>query len=167
MKNLNMTFTGNSVTLPGKQLKKGDKMPQFTVRNNDLKEIKFSDTEGLRLFVAVPSLDTTVCDMEVRTFNEKLDKLNKAKIWVVSMDLPFAQMRWCGATGIDSVHTVSDYKDHSFAEATGTYVKELGLLTRAVFIVDSNGVVQYAEYVPEITDPPNYQDIYKEIVKYS
>lgn len=156
---MNITFNGGPVNLVGKPLQEGAPMPGFALAANDLSPITLKDTSGVRVFVAVPSLDTPVCDLEVRTFNQRIAELGGATVWVVSMDLPFAQARWCGAAGIDAVKTVSDYKDRSFAAATGTMIAELGLLTRAVFVVDSSGTVTYAEYVPEVTNAPDYDAV--------
>lgn len=156
---MNIKFNGGPVTLEGSQLQTGAAMPDFTLTANDLSPITLADTTGVRVFVAVPSLDTPVCDLEVRTFNQRIAELGGATVWVVSMDLPFAQARWCAAAGIEAVKTVSDYKDRSFARATGTMIKELGLLTRAVYVVDSTGTVTYAEYVPEVTNAPDYETV--------
>lgn len=153
---MNITFNGGPITLEGSQLQTGSKMPDFALTANDLSPVALADTSGVRVFVTVPSLDTPVCDLEVRTFNQRIAELGNATVWVVSMDLPFAQARWCAAAGIEVVKTVSDYKDRSFACATGTMIKELGLLTRAVYVVDSTGTVTYAEYVPEVTNAPDY-----------
>lgn len=162
---MNITFQGNPVTLAGKELRTGDKLPDFTVTGNDLDPVSLGDTAGVRVFVAVPSLDTPVCDLEVRSFNQRIAELGGATVWVVSMDLPFAQSRWCAAAGISAVKTVSDYKDRSFAAATGTMVQELGLLARAVFVVDSTGTVTYAEYVGEIGNPPDFETVIAEVKK--
>lgn len=156
---MKVTFQGNAVTLTGAEVKAGDNFPNFTATNNSLQPISLTDTKGVRVFLTVPSLDTPVCDLEVRTFNERIDELNNVTIYTLSMDLPFAQARWCGASGVKSVVTLSDYKDRTFGKNTGTYVEELGLLTRAAFVVDSSNKVTYAEYVGEITNPPKYDDI--------
>ena len=153
---MKVTFQGNPLTLAGTQIKVGDTAPDFTVTDNDLNPIKLSDTKGKRVFLTVPSLDTPVCDTEVRKFNEKAASLNDVTVYVVSMDLPFAQARWCGASGIDKVVTASDYKDREFGKNYGVYINELGLLSRAVFVVDENNKVTYVEYLNEITDEPNY-----------
>lgn len=160
---MTVTFNNSPITLKGKELKVGDKLPAFTVVDNSLAPVKNSDTSGLRVFVVVPSLDTGVCDMEVRNFNEKAASLTGVKIYAVSLDLPFAQARWCGAAGVDAVTTLSDYQTRSFGEATGTFIEELFLLTRAVFIVDKDDTVVYAEYVPEVTNHPNYDAVYNKL----
>lgn len=160
---MSVTFLGNPVTLQGKPLQIGDKMPEFTLVNGELKTIAGKDLQGLRVFVVVPSIDTGVCDMEVRNFNEKSASLPGVSIYAVSMDLPFAQARWCGAAGVDAVTTLSDYRDRSFGPATGTYIQELGLLARAVFIVDASNTVVYAEYVAEIGEHPHYDAVYDKL----
>ena len=151
-----ITFLGNPITLKGRQLAAGDTLPDFTLTANDMSPVAKADTKGLRVFLTVPSLDTEVCDLEVRTFNTKAAELPGVSICAVSMDLPFAQARWCGAAGVEAVKTLSDYHHRSFGEASGTYIDELGLLTRAVFIVDDSDTVVYAEYVPEVTHQPDY-----------
>ena len=154
---MKVTFQGNPLTLEGVQVKVGDNAPNFTVVNNDLNPVSLNDTKGKRIFLTVPSLDTPVCDTEVRRFNEEAAKLDNVTIYTVSMDLPFAQARWCGAAGIDNVVTVSDYKDREFSKNYGAYINELGLSTRAVFVVDENNKVTYVEYLNEITEEPNYE----------
>ncbi|MDR1272241.1 MAG: thiol peroxidase [Clostridiales Family XIII bacterium] len=156
---MNVTFGGKPLTLPGTQLGEGDKLPDFVVAANDLSLVALTDTSGLRVFLSVPSLDTPVCDLEVRTFNEKAGAIPGVTVYAVSKDLPFAQARWCGATGVEAVKTLSDYRDSSFGEATGTLIEELKLLARAVFVVDADGVVKYAEYVPEVASQPNFDAV--------
>ncbi len=154
-----ITFKRGPVTLIGNEVKVGDQAPDFTVLANDLSPVSLKDSEGkIRLFSVVPSLDTGVCDAQTRRFNEEAANLgDNVVIYTVSVDLPFAQKRWCGAAGIDAVQTVSDHRDLSFGEAYGVYIKELRLLARAVFVVDAAGKVTYVEYVPEATDHPNYE----------
>jgi thiol peroxidase len=158
-------FQDSPVTLLGTQLTVGDALPDFTVTDNALEPVSLAQTSGVRVFLTVPSLDTPVCDLEVRTFGAKATALPGVSFYAVSMDLPFAQARWCGATGIDQVATLSDYKDHSFAAATGTLIEELGLLTRAVFVVDAAGRVAYVQYVPEVTDAPDYAAAYDALAR--
>ena len=153
---MQVTFQGNPLTLAGTQVKVGDTAPDFTVVNNDLNPLKLSDTKGKRVFLTVPSLDTPVCDTEVRRFNQEASKLGNVTIYTISMDLPFAQARWCGGANIDKVITASDYKDREFGKNYGVYINELGLLSRAVFVVDENNKVTYVEYLNEITNEPNY-----------
>ena len=135
----------------------GEVAPDFLAVNKDLETITAADFTGKRIYVSVPSIDTPVCDVEVRRFNEEATKLKGAKVYVISHDLPFAQARWCGAAGIENVEMLSDYKDHSFGHNFGTYIKELGLLTRAIFVLDEEGKVTYLEYCDEITQEPNYE----------
>ncbi|WP_079510057.1 thiol peroxidase [Mesobacillus jeotgali] len=153
-----VTFKGNPVTLPGNEVKVGDQAPDFKVLANDLSEVTLQDSKGqVRLISVVPSLDTGVCDAQTRRFNEEASNLDNVKILTISVDLPFAQKRWCGAAGIENVQTLSDHRDLSFGEAYGVAIKELRLLARAVFVVDSNDKVTYVEYVSEATDHPNYE----------
>ena len=156
---MKVTFQGNELHLIGRQVRVGDTFPDFTVSDNTLAPVSLKDTKGVRIFLSVPSIDTPVCDLEVRTFNERIDELNNVTIYTISMDLPFAQSRWCGAANIESVVTLSDYKDRFFGKNTGTYIEELGLLTRAAFVVDSNNKVIYVEYLSEITNAPDYDAI--------
>jgi thioredoxin-dependent peroxiredoxin len=153
-----VTFKGNPITLPANEVKVGDKAPNFTVLANDLSPVTLESSQGqVRLIAAVPSIDTGVCDAEVRRFNEEAAKLDNVKVLTVSVDLPFAQKRWCGAAGIENVQTVSDHRDLSFGEAYGVTMKELRLLARAVFVIDSTDTVTYVEYVSEATSHPNYE----------
>ncbi|WP_339193213.1 thiol peroxidase [Aeribacillus sp. FSL W8-0870] len=154
----NVTFKGNPVTLLGNEVKVGDKAPDFKVLANDLSEVTLADTKGqVRIISVVPSIDTGVCDAQTRRFNEEASKLDNVKILTISMDLPFAQQRWCGANGIENVQLLSDHRDASFGQAYGVLIKELRLLARAVFVVDSNDNVTYVEYVSEATNHPNYE----------
>ncbi|WP_310883619.1 thiol peroxidase [Priestia megaterium] len=151
-------FKGNDVTLLGNQVKVGDKAPNFTVLANDLSEVTLDSIKGsVRLISVVPSIDTGVCDAQTRRFNEEAAKLDNVKVLTVSVDLPFAQKRWCGANGIDNVQTLSDHRDLSFGEAYGVAIQELRLLARSIFVVDSNDNVTYVEYLPEVTEHPNYE----------
>jgi thioredoxin-dependent peroxiredoxin len=152
-----ITFKGNPVTLLGNEVKTGDQAPDFKVLANDLSQVTLEDSKGqVRLISVVPSLDTGVCDAQTRRFNEEAANLDNVKILTISVDLPFAQKRWCGAAGIENVQTLSDHRDLSFGEAYGVAIKELRLLARAVFVVDSNDKVTYVEYVSEATDHPDY-----------
>lgn len=153
-----ITFKGNPVTLLGSEVKVEDKAPNFKVLANDLSEVTLEDTKGqVRLISVVPSIDTGVCDAQTRRFNEEAAALDNVKILTISVDLPFAQKRWCAAAGIENVQTLSDHRELSFGEAYGVAIKELRLLARAVFVVDSNDVVTYVEYVSEATNHPNYE----------
>ena len=152
-----ITFKGNPLTLIGPEVRVGDQAPDFQAVAQDLSVAKLSDSNGkVRIISAVPSLDTPVCDAQTRRFNEEAGKLSGVEVWTLSMDLPFAQKRWCGAAGIDKVKVVSDHRDASFAHAYGTLVKELRLLARAVFVIGKDGAVTHVEYVKEVTSHPNY-----------
>ena len=153
-----ITFKGTPVTLENKPISVGDAAPDFHLIDNELNEITLKDTSGKRIFVAVPSVDTPVCDREVRKFNEEATKLKDVTVYVVSMDLPFAQVRWCGNAGIDKVKTLSDYKQKSFGKKYGTLIEEFGFLTRAVFVVDENNKVTYVEYCKDVINEPNYEE---------
>lgn len=154
---MQITFKGSPVTLVGDTLKIGDDAPDFLVVDNNLNNVTLSDTSGKRIFVTVPSLDTPVCDKEVRRFNEEASKIKDVTVYVVSMDLPFAQIRWCGNAGIDRVKTVSDYKQKSFGKKYGTLIEELCLLARAIFVVDENNRIIYVEYCKEVSSEPDYE----------
>lgn len=153
-----ITFKGNSVTILGNEVKVGDQAPNFTVLANNLTPVTLEDSKGsVRIISVVPSLDTGVCDAQTRRFNEAAAELEGVHILTVSVDLPFAQSRWCGAAGIDKVQTVSDHRELSFGMAYGVVIQELRLLARAVFVVDANDKLVYVEYVPEVTTHPNYE----------
>ncbi|MGM7682130.1 thiol peroxidase [Cytobacillus sp. Hm23] len=154
----NITFKGNPVTLLGNEVKVGDKAPDYTVLANDLSPVTLANSSGsVRLISVVPSVDTGVCDAQTRRFNEEVASLDNVQVLTVSVDLPFAQKRWCGASGIDNVITLSDHRDLSFGEVYGVVIKELRLLARAVFVIDSNDNITYVEYVSEGTNHPNYE----------
>ncbi|MBM7648820.1 thiol peroxidase [Bacillus ectoiniformans] len=154
----NVTFKGNPMTLVGTEVKVGDQAPDFTVLANDLSQVTLADTKGtVRLISAVPSIDTGVCEAQTRRFNEEASKIDNVNVLTISADLPFAQKRWCAANGLENVKTLSDHRDLSFAEAYGIHMKELRLLARSVFVVDSNDTITYVEYVGEGTDHPNYE----------
>ncbi|MFY4774592.1 thiol peroxidase [Metabacillus sp. RGM 3146] len=153
-----VTFKGNPVTLPGNEVKAGDQAPDFKVLANDLSEVTLADSKGkVRIISVVPSIDTGVCDAQTRRFNEEASKLENVTVLTISNDLPFAQKRWCAANGLENAAVLSDHRDLSFGEAYGVTMKELRLLARSVFVVDSNDQVTYAEYVSEGTDHPNYE----------
>src|SRR5690625_6632479 len=135
---VNITFKEEPVTLLGEEIKAGDQAPDFTVLSNDLKEVSLNDYKGkVKLISTVPSLDTGVCSQETKRFNEEADKLDNVHILTVSMDLPFAQTRWCAAEGIKNLDTLSDHRDADVGEKYGVLIKELRLLARAIFVVDS------------------------------
>ena len=150
-------FKGNPLTLIGPEITVGAKAPEFQVLAQDLSPVMLSTFKGKTLLISVtPSVDTPVCDAQVRRFNQEATKLPNVEILNVSMDLPFALKRWCGAAGVDKVKAVSDHRDASFGRAYGTLVKEMRLLTRAIIIIGGDGTVRYVEYVPEVTAHPNY-----------
>lgn len=153
-----ITFKGGPMTLIGPEIRVGDTAPSFTAVSNDMSPSTLADYAGkVVVVVAVPSLDTSVCDTEVRRFNSEAANLSgDVVVLTVSMDLPFAQARWCGAAGVEGVKCLSDYKDVSFGNAFGVLIKELHLLTRACFVIDKKGKVVHAQYVPEVTDEPDY-----------
>ncbi len=152
-----VTMRGNPLTLVGPELRVGDPAPDFKVVGNDMKPVTLSDTAGkVRILTSVPSLDTAVCDAEVRRFNEEATKLPGVEVLTVSMDMPFAQKRWCAAAGVANVRTLSDYQKHSFGAAYGVLIEELQFEARAVFVLDKDNKVSYVEYVKEVTDYPNY-----------
>ena len=152
-----VTFKGNPLTLVGQPVSGGMPAPNFQAVGQDLSTISLDQFRGKPLLIsAVPSLDTPVCDAQTRRFNEEAAKIKNLQLLTISMDLPFAQKRWCGAAGISGSITASDHRDASFGTAYGALIKELRLLTRAVFLIDGSGVVRYVEYVPEVTSHPNY-----------
>ena len=153
-----ITFKGNPFTLLGPQLKAGDKAPDFAVVDNGLAPVSLASSAGrIRIISSVPSLDTPVCDTETRRFNQEAAGLpGDVVVLTVSLDLPFAQKRWCGAAGIDKVTTLSDYRDRSFGQNYGVLIKELLLLTRAIFVIDAQDIIRYIQIVPEVTSEPDY-----------
>lgn len=153
-----ITFQGKPFTLQGNPVQKGDKAPDFKVAANDLSPKTLADYAGKTLiFSVVPSLDTGVCDMQTRRFNNEAAALGESvHILTFSCDLPFAQARWCGAAGVSQLDTLSDYYDLSFGLAYGVVIKELRLLTRSIFVVDKKGIVTYTEIVPEVTNEVNF-----------
>jgi thiol peroxidase len=154
-----ITFKGNPLNLAGSLPKVGDPAPDFEALGNDLAAVKLSDFKGKRLVIcSVPSLDTPVCDTEVRKFNEHATSFgDDVSVLVVSMDLPFAQKRWCGAAGVKNVRTLSDHRDANFGAAYGVLIKELRLLARAVFVVDKGGRIRYIQLVDELSREPDYE----------
>ena len=153
-----VTLHGNPLTLIGNLVAVGDKAPGFTARNNDLAPVSLSFFDGkVRILCSVPSLDTPVCDVEMRRFNGEAAALgDDVAVLAISMDLPFAQKRWCGAAGADNVVALSDHSNAAFGKAYGVLIEELRLLARAVFVVDREGVVRYLELVKEVSREPDY-----------
>ncbi|HEY1221104.1 MAG: thiol peroxidase [Bryobacteraceae bacterium] len=152
------TMRGNPMTLVGPELKPGDAAPDFNLVDTGMKPVTLADTAGrVRIVSVVPSLDTPVCDAQTKRFNESASTLPGIDILTVSMDLPFAQKRWCGAFAVDKVKMLSDHKDASFGSNYGTLIKELRIESRAIFVIDRNNRVCHAEYVKEVADHPDYE----------
>ena len=156
-----VTLRGNPLSLGGSEVSVGQAAPDFTVVNNDLQPVSLSEAQGKVIILsAVPSVDTPVCDTETRRFNEEAAKLGEGiEIWTLSMDLPFAQKRWCGAAGVEQVKTLSDFRDRAFAEGYGVLITDgplAGITARAVFVVGKDGTLKHVEYVSEIANEPDY-----------
>ena len=162
-----ITFKGNPLTLVGNQVEVGKAAPDFNVIDNNLTPVKFSSHLGkVCIISSVVSLDTPVCDTQTRKFNEEASRLGPdVVILTLSMDLPFAQKRWCGAAGVDRLQTLSDHRDASFGTSYGVLIKELRLLARAIFLVDRKGVLRYRELVKEVTSEPDYKAVLIELKK--
>lgn len=156
-----VTMKGNPVTLVGNEVKVGQSAPNATLVANDLSNFELSSLKGKKVILSVvPSLDTGICDLQTKRFNQEASKLGAdVVILTISMDLPFAQKRWCGAAGVDKLKTLSDHRDAAFGQAYGVLIKGLRLLTRAIFIVDARGNIAYKQIVPEITTEPNYDEV--------
>ncbi|CAM3857521.1 thiol peroxidase [Alkalicoccus chagannorensis] len=153
----NITFKENPVTLQGQQKQEGDQAPDFTVLDRQLQEVSFSEAKGKKVLIsAVPSVDTSTCDQQTRRFNEEVEQVAGAEIWTISLDLPFAQRRWCADSGLEQAKLYSDHRSLDFAMNYGVLMEELRLLARAVFVVDSKGTITYTEYVPEVSGHPDY-----------
>jgi thiol peroxidase len=161
------TIHGNPLTLVGKELGIGDPAPDAELLDNSSNPVKLSSFQGkVCVILSVPSLDTPVCDMETRRFNEAAGKLGSdVVILTVSMDLPFAQKRWCGAAGVQRVITLSDHRDANFGTAFGILVKELRLLARSIFVLDRRGIIQYIQHVKELSQEPDYDAVIKAVQK--
>ncbi len=158
---MKVKFAGNELNLEGNQVKAGSMLPEVVLIDNELKPVELSKYDGIKVISVVPSLDTGVCDLQTKTFNSELPK--NVTVITVSNDLPFAQARWCGASGMDNVITLSDYQEHQFGKKFGTLIKELKLQTRAVFVVSSDNKIVYVEYLEEITNHPDYEKV-KEVI---
>ena len=151
------TLQGNPLTLIGPELAVGQKAPDFDAVDGGLKPVNLAGTgNAVRVFSVVPSLDTPVCDMQTKRFNEEAGKLPGVDIYTISMDLPFAQKRWCGAMGVDNIKMLSDHRSGSFGEAYGTLVKDVRIESRAIFVLDKDNTLRHVEYVKEVADHPNY-----------
>jgi len=162
-----VTMKGDPVTLVGNDVKIGESAPDCTLTANDLSDFQLSSLKGKKVILSVvPSLDTAVCDLQTKRFNQEAANLgSEVAIVTISMDLPFAQKRWCGATGSDQIQTVSDHRDAAFGEAYGVLVKGLRILTRAIFVVDAEGILRYKQIVSEITNEPNYDEVLEAVKK--
>ena len=158
-----VTMKGNPLTLTGNPVAVGDTAPDFEVLANDLSEVRLSSFRGKTCLIAsVPSLDTSVCDIETKKFNEEAKALgNGIVVLTISMDLPFAQGRWCGSAGVENVQTLSDHRKADFGENFGVLIEELRLLARAIFVIDKEGIVRYIQVVDELTNEPNYEEVLK------
>ena len=164
-----VTFQGNPLTLLGEEVKIGQKAPGFTVLDSDLQEVNLDTFAGkVKLIASVPSLDTPVCDLEIKRFNEEASKIaGDVVILFISMDLPFAQKRFCQSFDITKVKTLSDHKTADFGNKYGVLIKELRLLSRAIFVIDKSDVISYIECVKEIADQPNYEEALEALKKAS
>lgn len=157
-----VTFLGKPITLVGPEIKVGQKAPDFKLLTKDMKEMKLSESKGkVRLLSVVPSLDTPVCDLQTQRFEKEADKFKDVVIYTISMDLPFAQARYCGAHNIKRLRTLSDHREASFGTTYGLLIKEMRLLSRAIFIIDRDDNVRYVEYVKDSAGPPDYDKAIK------
>jgi len=162
-----VTMGGQPITLVGDEVKVGDAAPDVELIANNLAPVKISSYRGkVCVLSSVPSLDTSVCDLETREFNRKAEDLGpEVAILTVSMDLPFAQKRWCGSAGVSRVITLSDHRAAAFGTAYGVLMKESRLLARCVFVADKKGIIRYVQLVPEIGKEPNYEEVIKAVRK--
>ncbi|MBP2026976.1 thiol peroxidase [Acetoanaerobium pronyense] len=161
-----ITMKGNPVTLAGKEIKVGDKAPNFKVIDNDMNEVSFETFKGKKVIISVvPSLDTSVCEFQTTSFNERASEIEDVVILTISVDLPFAQKRFCVGKGIDKVKVYSDHRDLSFGKEYGFIIEELRLLARGIVVVDKEGIVKYVEYVKEVTEHPDYDKAIEEAKK--
>ncbi len=160
-----VTFKGGPITLLGAEVKAGDTAPDFCMVDKNLQPVTLASTKGkIRLISVVPSIDTPVCELQSKRFNMEAAKLpDNVAVFTVSVDLPFAQSRWCAKEGADKVQMLSDYKERSFGEAYGVLIKELKLLSRAIFVIDENDKVVYVEYVKEVSEHPDYAKALKSL----
>ena len=153
-----VTFAGNSLTLLGKPINVGEKAPAFTLVDKDMKEVTLSDFAGkVKIISVTPSLDTPVCDLQARRFNDEAQALSDSVVILnISMDLPFAIARYCADAGLERVRALSDHREASFGMAYGVLIKGLRLLARSIFVIDKADVIQYQQIVPEVTHHPDY-----------
>jgi thiol peroxidase len=153
-----VTLRGNPVKLTGPELHPGDPAPDFTCVDNSMKPVTLAGTgHSVRIFSVLPSLDTPVCDAQTRRFNEEAAKLSGVDIYTISVDLPFAQRRYCNAFAVDRVKMLSDHKDTSFGRNYGTLLEDLRIESRAIFVLDRDNVIRYVEYVRETGEHPDYE----------
>ncbi len=157
--NENITLKGNKVTILGNSISVGQTLPKFKLTGTDMSDITNDTYKGKKLVLSiVPSLDTPTCQIQTKRFNEEATKLgDDVVVLTVSLDLPMAQKRWCGAEGVENVVTASDYKHRAFGEDFGVYIQEIGLLARAIIVADKDGKVTHVEYVDEVANEPNYE----------
>ena len=162
-----VTMKGNPLTLLGKEVKVGQEAPDFVALDTSLKPVTLSSFRGKVCIIAsVPSLDTPVCEIETKKFNDEAGRLGpNIALLTISMDLPFAQKRWCGAEGITHLQTLSDHRDAPFGTAYGVLIKELRLLARSIFLVDQKGGIRYVQLVKEVTQEPDYEGIWGALKK--
>jgi thiol peroxidase len=154
------------MTLIGPELKVGDAAPDFSVVDDSLKDVNLAATgSGTRIFSVVPSLDTPVCDAQTKRFNEESGRLPGVQIFTVSMDLPFAQKRFCNSFALDNIKMLSDHRSGSFGEAYGTLIKDLRIHSRAIFVVGPDNRIRYVEYVPEVGSHPDYEAVLAAVTK--
>jgi len=160
-------FAGNAMTLVGKEIKVGDKAPDFSALAPDLSSLSLSSTKGqVRVISVVPSIDTPVCDMQTRWFNEEAAKIDGLTVLSISVDLPFAIKKYCATKGIENIKTLSDHKDLDFGLKYGFVIEELRLLTRGTIVIDRNDIVRHVEYVPNVSDHPNYAQVLAVVKQY-
>lgn len=163
---MKITFAGNDVNLLGKEIKVSDKAPEFKATKNDLSVFDSKENEGnVVVYSVAPSLDTSVCALQAKRFNQEASKLENVKIVTITEDLPFAQARFCSNEDIENTIMVSDYKDREFGEKYGFLMEENKLLARGVVIVDKEGIVRYVEYVPEVTNEVDFDKALEEVKK--
>lgn len=163
---VHVTFQGNPVTLVGEEVKVGDQAPDFTVLNRDLEEVSLADYSGKKKLISVvPSLDTGVCSEQTKRFNEEVVHLENVSVLTISMDLPFAQARWCGVEDVRNIDVLSDHREASFGKNYGVLIEELRLLSRSIFVIDEKDEVTYVEYVPEVGSHPDYDAVLEHLKK--
>lgn len=160
-------FAGNAMTLVGKEIKVGDTAPDFTALTPELTPLSLSSTKGnVRVISVVPSIDTSVCDMQTRWFNEEAAKIEGLTVLSISVDLPFAIKKYCATKGIDNIKTLSDHKTLDFGLKYGFVIEELRLLARGTIVIDRNDIVRHVEYVPNVSDHPDYAKVMTTVKEY-